>query len=149
MSLHVANRAYSDGLLKSVLFHSYYNETNEYPSFQDMSEHLNKPNHKVSFVGIRDNVGSTSYHEREPPSEMHHSFGVPRFFFRFNLTSAISNVPYAYVHWVKFKLRRCHRTSFEGSIRRDEWVSGPTEHPNINPFCYVEDIIPSRFALGT
>jgi hypothetical protein len=35
---------------------------------------------------------------------LQHSFGVPRFFFRFNMTSAISQQPYGYVYWSMFKL---------------------------------------------
>ena len=113
-----------------------------------MSNHLNKADHKIPFIGIRRNAGSTTFTAPNPTSDMEHSFGVPRFFFRFNLTSAISNQPYGYVHWVNFKLHTCHRTCFEGTMTRNEWMTGPIERENINPFCYCEDIIPSRFALG-
>jgi hypothetical protein len=33
-------------------------------------------------------------------------------------------------------------------MTREEWITGPTQHPHINPFCYIEDVIPSRFAMG-
>ena len=47
-----------------------------------------------------------------------------------------------------FKIHKCHRTSFEGTMSRSEWTTGPTERRNINPFCYLEDAIPSQFILG-
>ena len=144
----VIYRAYTHGLLKSVLFRCHYSENGMYSTFDDMAKHLNKTSHKISFLAIRDNVGSTTFHNPEPSADMQHSFGVPRFFFRINLTSAISAQPYAYVHWVMFKLHRCHRSSFEGTMTRREWTTGPKQRDNINPFCYIEDVIPSRFALG-
>ena len=143
------NRAYSYSLLKSVLFRCHYNKENKYPSYDEMSKHLNKTNHKVSFLVTRENVGSTTFTAANPTSDMQHSFGVPRFFFRFNLTSAISRQPYGYVHWAMFKVKKCHRTSFEGTMTMREWTNGPVERPGISPFCYLEDVIPSRFALGT
>jgi hypothetical protein len=145
------SRAYTSGLLiKSVLFRCHYNDDKtSYPTIDSMSKHLNKTSHKISFLAIRDTVGSTSFTTQDPPLENLHSFGVPRYFFRLNLTSAISGQPYGYVHWVMFNLHTCHRASFEGSMTRDEWMTGPTERPNISPFCYLEDVIPSRFALGT
>ena len=120
-----------------------------YPSYNDMGLHLNKTNHKVSFLSKRENVGSTTFNSQDSiPDDMQHSFGVPRYFFRFNLTSAISRTPYAYVHWATVKLNKCHRTSFECSMTNEEWMTGPASRPNVNPFCYIEDVIPSRFALG-
>ena len=147
MKCHVF-RAYTQGLLKSVLFRSHYSEINAYSTFQDISKHLNKSSHKISFLAIRHNVGTTSFDTPDPPQDMQHSFGVPRYFFRFNLTSAISAQPYAYVHWVMFRLHTCHRSSFEGRMTNNEWTTGPRQRQNINPFCYIEDVIPSRFALG-
>jgi hypothetical protein len=99
-------------------------------------------------MAIRDNVGSTTFAAPQPTPDMQHSFGVPRFFFRFNMTSAISQQPYGYVHWSMFKISKCYRTSFEGTMTRNEWSTGPIERPGISPFCYIEDVIPSRFALG-
>ena len=113
-----------------------------------MSRHLNKTNHKISFLAIRDNVGSTTFAFPEPTPDMQHSFGVPRYLFRYNLTSAICQQPYGYVHWSIFKVSKCFRTSFEGTMTNREWTSGPKERPHISPFCYLEDVIPSRFALG-
>ena len=141
-------RGHDSALLKSVLFQCHYSPTMEYPTYDTMSKHLNKTSHKVSFVAIRHNVGSTTFTNAEPSNSMQHSFGIPRYFFRFNLTSAMSNLPYGYVHWSVFKVSRCHRTSFEGSMTRREWTTGPAARENINPFCYIEDVIPSRFALG-
>ena len=146
MSLYF--RAYSYGLVKSVLFRCHYKEDMKYPSYDKMSTHLNKTDHKVSFLGVRENVGSTSFSSANPTPDMQHSFGIPRYFFRVDLTSAISNQPYAYVHWAMFKLKTCHRTSFEGTMTNREWTTGPIERPHVNPFCYLEDVIPSRFALG-
>ena len=141
-------RAYTSALLKSVLFRCHYSSDMDYPTYDIMSKHLNKTNHKVSFLGVRQNVGCTTFTASEPRDDMQHSFGIPRFFFRFNLTSDISNQPYGYVNWSMFKIHRCHRSSFEGSMTRREWTTGPTTRHNINPFCYIEDVIPSRFALG-
>ena len=131
-----------------MLFRCHYNEEGDYPSYEEMSRHLNKTSNKVSFVGIRDNVGCTSFASRNPSDDMQHSFGVPRYFFRLNLTSSICNQPYGYVNWSVFKMSDCYRTSFQGSLTRREWTTGPVERPRINPFCYLEDVIPSRFALG-
>jgi hypothetical protein len=33
-------------------------------------------------------------------------------------------------------------------MSRNEWTTGPKQRPNINPFCYLEDMVPSRYALG-
>ena len=132
-----------------MLFNCHYKDDNEYPTFEDMAKHLNKTTHKVSFLAIRSNTGSTTFHPQAINTEdTQHSFGVPRYFFRFNLTCAINNQPYSHVHWAMFKLRKCHRASFEGTMTRDEWMTGPTARQGISPFCYVEDCIPSRFALG-
>ena len=130
------------------MFDCHYKEDNAYPTFDIMSKHLNKTNHKVSFIGVRHNVGSTTFLEAETGEEMQHSFGVPRYFFRFNLTSAIFKQPYGHVHWAMYKLSKCHRSSFEGTMTREEWNTGPTLRHDINPFCYLEDCMPSRFALG-
>ena len=144
-------RAYTDGLLKSVLFKCHPSEDGHYPSYETMSQHLNKRSHKISFLCKRENVGSTSFllsNQVPIPGKMQHSFGVPRFFFRFSLTSAIDNQPFAYVHWSMVTLINCHRTSFECTMTRNEWQTGPAQRQHINPFCYVEDVVPSRFALG-
>ena len=142
-------RAYSQGLLKSVLFRCHPSEDGLYPSYETMSQHMNKRSHKISFLCKRENVGCTTFRLPNPiPNDMQHSFGVPRFFFRFNLTSAITNQPFAYVHWAMVKLIHCYRTSFDCTMTINEWNSGPVQRPCINPFCYIEDIVPSRFALG-
>ena len=83
------------------MFRSYYNEHNVYPTLEVMTKHMNKMNHKVSFLGIRHNTGSTTFNVAEPTEDMQHSFGIPRYFFRFNSTSAIFNQPYSHVHWVR------------------------------------------------
>jgi hypothetical protein len=88
--------------------------------------HLNKTNHKVSFSAIRDNVGSTTFAAPQSTFDMQHSCGVPRLFFRFNMTSAISQQPYGYVHWSMFKISKRH-----------EWTTGPIERLRISPFCYI------------
>lgn len=142
------SRAYSSALLKSVFFRCHYSEDSVYPTYEDMSKHLNKTSHKVSFIGVRDNVGCTTLAAQEPTDDMQHSFGIPRYFFRFNLTSAICNQPYGFIHWSMFRLYNCHRTSFEGTMTRREWTTGPSTRPSVSPFCYLEDVIPSRFALG-
>jgi hypothetical protein len=141
---------YTHALVKSVLFHCRYHKDNEYSTFQDMSTQLNKMDHKISFVGVRENVGSTTYYDERTPirDSLDHSFGVPRYFFRLNLTSALYEKPYSYVHWARFKAIRSHRTCFEGAFSQNEWQTGPVERDNINPFCLLEDIIPSRFVLG-
>ena len=46
-------------------------------------------------------------------------------------------------------IEKCHRTSFEGLMTRREWTTGPVEQSHISPFCYLEDVAPSLFALGT
>ena len=105
--------------------------------FETISSHLNKTNHKVSFLAIRDNVGSTTFAAPQSTFDMQHSCGVPRFFFRFNMTSAISQQPYGYVYWSMFKISKCKRSPFEGTMTRHEWTTGPIERLRISTFCYI------------
>jgi hypothetical protein len=87
-----------------VRFRCYFDVSNKYSTCETISSHLNKTNHKVSSLAIRNNVGSTTFAAPQPTPDLQHSFGVPRFFFRFNMTSAISQQPYGYVYWSMFKL---------------------------------------------
>jgi hypothetical protein len=73
-------RAYTSGLIRSVLVRTFFDEDNQYQSFETISKHLNKTSHKICFVVVRDNVGSTTFGcpEAANDANMQHSFGVPR-----------------------------------------------------------------------
>ena len=106
---------------------------------------------KTPFIGVECNVGSTSYHDIRKKKSQQFSFGCPRFFMRFSFTSAISDVPYAYVDWCNFVATDFYRTTFKGHITQEEWSSGPRSKPDstiINPFMPCDDFIASRFVLA-
>ena len=107
---------------------------------------------KNPFIGVPYNVGSTTHISKNKKliAKQQKSFGCPRRFFRFSFTSAINQVPYAYVDWVNFSATKFHRTTFEGHMTKREWDTGPRTRHNglINPFVPCDHFIPSRFVLA-
>ena len=102
---------------------------------------------KVPILGVHRDTGSTSWHDDNLKEHQRFAFGIPRWFLRFDFTSAIEDVPFAYLSWIKFTIESATKNCFMGHISADEWNSGPYIHKsdNINPFCSIDDIMPSRF----
>jgi hypothetical protein len=106
-------------------------------------------NHRVPFIAVSNNFyGCTSHYNNHLRDEQQKSFGCPRYFFRFNFTSAIYDEPYAYVDWVQFTAVSFRRTCFMGFISHNEWKSGPAFRDKVCPFVRVSEIEPSRFVLA-
>ena len=81
-------------------------------------------------------------------------FGLPKYFFRFNFTSAVDNVPCCEVQWVSsFIIEKQSRNCCIGSIKKDEWEAW---RPNIvnsskvfpSKFISFNDLLASRFCLS-
>jgi len=102
---------------------------------------------KVPIVGVNRDTGSTSWHNDAERDNQRYAFGIPRWFCRFNFTSAISDVPFAYVTWIKFTIEFLTKTCFIGYISANEWNNGPFIHKSddINPFCSIDYLMPSRY----
>lgn len=140
---------HDNALIKSIEFTTIFEEdSRNYPTYKEMSENIRKKQHKIPFCSVPYNVGSTSHHNPVNRDKYKHSFGCPRYFFRFDFTSAISSVPYAYVTWCRFSATSFYRTCFMGRFTQDEWQTGPKHRTSLCPFVTVDDIIPSRFVLA-
>ena len=61
----------------------------DYPTYSDMASDRNARKNSLDFIGVPYNVGATSHRNAREAASLRHSFGCPRFFFRFNITSAI------------------------------------------------------------
>ena len=118
-----------------------------YPTLSQMHEVQFSSRQKYPIIGINQNVGSTSFYDRKLADKQQFSFGVPHYFFRFNLTSAVYEKPYAHVSWIQFTAIQFHRTTFKGHITGDAFYNGPREQSPFNPFVLLDDVIPSRFAM--
>jgi len=96
-------------------------------------------------------VGSTLHYNPREKEKQQKSFGVPRGFFRFNFTSAIYDIPFAYVDWCEITATDFYRCHFQGHISPAEWVRGPNTSllpKKCNPFISLDDFMPSRFVLA-
>ena len=102
---------------------------------------------KVPIVGVNRITGSTTWHNAAEKDNQRYAFGIPRWFCRFSFTSAISEVPFIYVSWIKFTIASATKTCFMGHISANEWNNGPfiQKSDDINPFCSIDYIMPSRF----
>jgi len=106
---------------------------------------------KVPIVGVNRitglATGSTTWHNAAEKDNQRYAFGIPRWFCRFSFTSAISEVPFIYVSWIKFTIASATKTCFMGHISANEWNNGPfiQKSDDINPFCSIDYIMPSRF----
>jgi len=111
-----------------------------------------KPKNRMPFIAVARNVGSTNHWEPKLADKQNYSFGVPSYFFRFNFTSAINDVPYSHVNWCHFTATNFHRCHFQGHMSEEEWTRGPNTSllPKVNkcnPYISLDEYIPSRFAL--
>ena len=118
-------------------------------------EHADGWKHKnrIPFIGVNKNVGSTLHYNQRDKTKQQKSFGVPRAYFRFSFTSAIHNIPFAYVDWCEFTATNFYRCDFQGHISKTEWARGPNtdllpKKLKCNPFISLDDFLPSRFALA-
>jgi len=142
---------YHAGLIKTTLLDVRHRRDVEVPpTYKWLAERGKGRFDKSPFIGVETNVGSTSHHFPASKKDQQYSFGCPRFFFRFNLTSAITEVPYAYVDWSNFIATNFYRTTFEGHLTPHAWENGPLTRlrGNINPFICCEEFIASRFVLA-
>ena len=92
-------RIYQGALIKSIELHTFYEEDNKkYPTLSNMSTSRRIRNHRVPFIAVSNSFyGCTSHYNNNLRDEQQKSFGCPRYFFRFNFTTAIFDEPYAYV----------------------------------------------------
>ena len=115
-----------------------------------MESNTKKKEHKISFIGVRDNKNVTTYGNGQSPSnaDEHISFGIPRYFVAVNLTTHMKNIPFAKVDWIRFKVTSRYRNTIVGIIQEDEWQQGPKERSNVNSYLPIMDALPSRFVLA-
>ena len=139
-----------EAYIKSVLVNTKYKQNIKHtPTYKDMEDKSNTTSRKIPFLAVPYNVGTTSHFNPRHAQILKHSFGCPRYFFRLDLTSAITSVPYVYMDWCNFRAKEYSRTCFQGDLTEEEWLSGPkTNVANTCPFITLDDIIPSRFALA-
>ena len=144
------DRIYEGALIKSIELRTTYEEDNKnYPTLSNMSSSRRKRNHRLPFIAISNNFyGCTSHYNPNLRNEQQKSFGCPRYFFRFNFTSAIFDEPYAYVDWIQFTAVTFQRTCFMGFVSQNEWSSGPRFRDGVCPFVKVSEMEPSRFVLA-
>lgn len=104
---------------------------------------------RLPFIGTANNFdGCTTHYDNNLSQEQNYSFGCPRYFFRFDFTSAINSIPIAYCDWVQFIATKFTRTTFMGLLTYSEWTTGPIKRANVNPFISLDTILPSRFVLA-
>ena len=107
---------------------------------------------KVPIIGVERETGSTSWHNERLKDEQRYAFGIPRWFNGFNFTSPINEVPFVYTSWIKFTIEDTPSNlhCFIGHISGQECHHGPFIHKSddINPFCSLDYIIPSRFLIN-
>jgi len=75
-------------------------------------------------------------------------FGVPQYFFRLSLTSAVESVPVCRIQWIHLHTVKSTRNCSIGYIRQDNWTAW-LPHPVMeNPYISFNSLLPSRFALS-
>lgn len=106
---------------------------------------------KINFIATPHGVGSTYTLDDDNDLNKNYSFGCPRYFFRFNFTSALQNMAMAYVDWCSF-LKSSSNTfkygCYMGRVSHEEWNTGPKYNASFCPFIPLRDICPSRFVLA-
>lgn len=112
---------------------------------------------KINFLATRQHIGSTycSGNDLSNDNTPGMCFGCPRFFFRFNFTSASPNLPHAYMDWCHFERSTAtdintsfHYGCYMGRLSYDEWTTGPTYNPSFCPYIPLQVLQPSRFVLA-
>ena len=143
-------RIYQCALVKSLEIKTYYEDDfTQYPSLSDMACNRRIRNHRIPFIAVSNNFyGCTTHYNPNLRNEQQKSFGCPRYFFRFNFTSALFDEPYAFVDWVQFTAVSFRRTCFMGFVSNNEWRTGPSSRARVCPFVQVSEIEPSRFLLA-
>ena len=82
-----------------------------------MASHKKGKKYRLPFIGTANNFDNcTTHYDNDLRHEQSYSFGCPRYFFRFDFTSAINSIPIAYCDWVQFIATRFTRTIFMGLI---------------------------------
>ena len=142
------HRLRTEGVVKSLLFQP---TKKKLPSFKTMATNPLQRSNRTPFIGVPYNVGSTTPWDRRDKSISQASFGRVRSFFRFNFTSAISELPFAIVKWCNYTVTGSSRHVWEGFLTEDTWnEEDPTDsiddYPH-NPFVQVEEFLPSRFVM--
>lgn len=74
-------------------------------------------------------------------------YGVPLYFFRASLTSAVEELPICCVQWIPFVLDEDSKTTTIGRIRFTDWQTWPV-NSNMNKFISFSELQPSRYALS-
>jgi hypothetical protein len=139
----------NEALIKSVVFKTFPHE--EMPSLKEMANNPKGRLNKIPFLAVDTNVGSTTHwsEKKSVMKDQQYSFGRPSWFFRFNFSSAIFNVPYARVYWVDFIAKDFSRSCFTGDITRQNWEQKPADYYTYNaPFAPLDAVLPSRFLLS-
>jgi hypothetical protein len=111
---------YKVGLIKTVLI----NLRGEAPidgqhdTYETMAQSARRQRKKTPFIGVRFNVGSKSHYSNKKTvtRKQQYSFGCPRIFFRFSSTSALDQVPFAFVGWTYFTAAEFPRTTVKGQL---------------------------------
>jgi hypothetical protein len=143
-------RLHADALVKSIEFRTTFEPNpSNYPTYAEMATSSRRKRiNNIPFICVPYNVGSTTHFNPRLANSQKKSFGCPRYFFRLNLTSAIQQVPFAYVDWCVFTARMFEGTCFEGHMSRREWTTGPSFKERISPFVTMDDFVPSRFVMA-
>ena len=74
-------------------------------------------------------------------------FGLPLYFFRANLASAVENVPMIRIRWVPFITDYDNRTATIGRIKITDW-NDPEWGTKKDPFVSFSELQSSRYALS-
>jgi hypothetical protein len=138
----------NEAIIKSVHFKT-FPET-ELPSLAEMAAYPTARKNKYPFIGVNLNMGTTSYWSTNPSviKKQQYSFGRPITFFRFSFTSALYDIPMAYVWWEKFIADSFSRTTFKGDFTEKDWNETPELKSNAHNWVCLDDIIPSKFILA-
>jgi uncharacterized membrane protein YgcG len=135
--IYIYDVRHSQALIKSLLFDTKaYNQGKDinYSQMKSMTKNNN-------FISCSYRVGSNTGHDDR-------SYGRVNSFFRINFTSACDDIPTTAVDWVQYRHISHTRTSCTGRMGIHEWQTGPSAHPDCNPFVSLDDIVPSRFAMA-
>ena len=92
-------------------------KSNSHDTFHKLSGSSKK---NIPILGIKRDTGSTTWHDMNLKDDQLFAFGIPRWFFRINFTSAICNVPYVYICWIKFTMEFRSNTCYIGHMASNE-----------------------------
>ena len=132
---------------KHAIVHSILIKTAQKGTYKDHAAGRVQKN-RMPLIAVDRNVGSTTHWDPKLAPQQQYSFGTPTMFLRFNFTSAIKQIPYAYVEWCQFTATKFSRCHFKGHMTQEEWDTGPRTRVKTNPFISCDEFLPSRFALA-